>query len=120
MILLFLFFNLQAKANLQERTEILLHATNIRQLKKDLGNLDDIEILKQSCDLELSSKKVPRHCYLVLKSHPKASFTVKDLDDTCEENAGHSQDIVPVNDLSKICANFVALRNKEIEYSRKR
>jgi len=116
-----------AKANVEERAQILLKAKNIHHLRSDLKKHKELSILKRSCQIQLQEQKIPVACYQVLKLQKKVhkipnSYYVdkiNEYDHACEDAVDKQNDIVDTRGLGKNCAALVGERNKEINYSQK-
>lgn len=106
---------LSCKASiLDERAQNLLQARDIKDLKIKIHLLSESRELAAKCGFELSNVLIPKSCYRLKLNASKKEV----VDKACEKAANIMKEEVRATGLSKLCAQFINKKNKDIRYSK--
>lgn len=114
-ILLSFLISFQAMASASDdRAANLLTAKSVKDLKIKAHVFGEFKKYETKCEFELSNTLVPKSCYQLKLTPAKINV----VDQACERASYIMKEEVSIHGLSKICANFVDKKNKDLRYSR--
>lgn len=113
MLTILIVLSLASASGLDERAHILLHAKDSKSLKLKIHSMENTKRVEAACDFELIHQQVPKSCYRLKLSLEKKEI----VDQACERASLKMMESIETGGLSKICAEFVNKKNKDIQYS---